>query len=266
MAETVPRRAPTARPDVDCRAGPLGATLLPVPATSPSSPQPPGARTLLLHAGITIIALAIGLGSCRPRIAAREAAWVPDPVDIARAERDLTAARDALATVRQQVKRATPGEARQAPEAARPLASPLDGLVPRQDASSFAMDRFATRLVDMETRSRAARVRAYYGMVTRPLLPGFDDATIKRVTEALATYVEATKAIPWGILGGQRGGAAESWRQVLEDKDRVLREALARDLPPEKVTLLHGRFAMRVPAAGEPLPTPRLAGAAKRRR
>ena len=52
----------------------------------------------------------------------------------------------------------------------------------------------------------------------------------------------------------------ELWRQYLVRRDRMLREALERDLPREKVDLMFERFAVRIPAKGQPLPSPRLGG------
>jgi hypothetical protein len=178
------------------------------------------------------------------------------PADVEPAREDLLEARGAL-------ERVEAGLLSSEPTALSPEErgdGPLGGLVPAPDAPPAALDRFARKLVAIEARSRERRLLAYYRMVLSPLLPGFDEATIERVGEAFASYAEATKAIPWGLVGGHAGGAAESWRQVLEHQDRLLRALLERDLPPEKVELLHGRFALRVPAPGEGLPTPRLGG------
>ena len=216
----------------------------------------PSAGALVLHAAITSLALAIGLASCQTRVGTTAPPLMAGPADLEPAREDLAAARHALDEVKARVAAAAP---RGAPTgSARPTA--LESLVPQADDPPVAWDRFAKRLVEMETGSRAKRTLQYYDMMTRPLLKGFDDATIERITQAFATYVTATKSIPWGMLGGQQGGSAESWRQVLEDQDRVLREKLDQDLPPETVELLRTRFAMRVPGPGEPLPTPKLGG------
>jgi hypothetical protein len=231
-------------------------------AMRPAGRQPaPGPRALLVHAGITALALAVGLGVLQGRGTA-PATSEPAAGDLTGVRRVAEAAAD-LASAERALE-AAEGRLAARPPAAEPPAAPSEGpleeIVPEADAPPADLDAFAGRLIAMETRTNEGRLLAYYDMVTRPLLPGFDDATLGRVGAAFAAYVEATKAVPWGLLGGQAGGPAESWRQLLEDQDRRLRERLARDLPAEKVELLHERFALRVPAPGEPLPTPRLAG------
>jgi len=221
--------------------------------------EAPSARSLLLHAVITAVALAVGISICRSRRGDGAPPLTAGPADIEPAREDLAAARSSLEHAQARLGGVAPPPGS---SAAQPP-SALADIVPAPDDPPAALDRFAERLTDMEIRTKEARLLAYYDMVTRPLLKGFDDATIERVTQAFARYIRGTGSIPWGIYGGQRGGAAESWRQVLEEQDRLLRAALAEDLPSEQVELLHDRFAMKVPAAGEALPTPKLAGTAR---
>lgn len=221
----------------------------------------PSPGALVFHGLITAALLAIGLG--------RSESYGPeDPraigasLQIERAREDVAGARRALAAVESRFENRSPGVSPNGSEGDRTPVLRVDDLLPATDGPPAELDRFAGRLVDLQRRERRSRLLAYYDTVTRPLLPGYDDAVIARVRQAFSEYAESMQAIPWGRFHLLEDGAEESWRQYLERRDGQLREILARDLPPEKVELLRERFAVRVPAPGEPLPSPRLAGTA----
>jgi hypothetical protein len=213
------------------------------------------AWTFALHGALTaavlLVALEVlGLG---PR-----AGTAPDA-----READLRAARDHLAAARAALdlsRSALDAAPSPSPGADPPARVRVDDLVPVPDDPPAVLDQFAERLAELVQREERSRLVAYYDVVTRPLLPGFDDAVLDRVRRTFASYAEALKSVPWSRAAWLGEGGEESWRRFLAGQDRSLRAALARDLPPEKVALLMERFAVRVPGPGEPLPSPALSG------